>query len=327
MPAPREGNFHSSGTFQTQLALPRVNAANQEYKERNLQSTKSPTGVLSMSMIYHIPSPPLNSYINSVYYRDVPMPCPRAKILPNPSLNLEINFGGAFHVYEANQTEPFAVCAESWWAGPRSAYYIIEWPLDIQIFIVDFKPGGAYPFLQLPLSELYNQVVSLEAIWGHFAAEIRERLYAAPTTQARFALLERLLLARLREAPHGLTAVQYAVAEIARHHGALSMKALSEHMGISQKHLIAQFKRLVGGTPKELARLYRFQHVLHSIDPTQPVDWALVAQQTRYYDQSHFTNDFKAFTGHSPTDYLQLRRRVHAKNSEDATCLLQLPNG
>jgi AraC-like DNA-binding protein len=181
--------------------------------------------------------------------------------------------------------------------------------------------------LQLPLSELHNQVVSLEAIWGHFAAEIREQLYATPAIQARFTLLEQLLLARLHEAPHGLNAVQYAVAEIARHHGALSTGALSERMGISQKHLIAQFKRLVGGTPKELARLYRFRHVLQSIDPTQPVDWALVAHQALYYDQSHFANDFKAFTGHSPTDYLQLRRQVHTENLEDAKCLLQLPNG
>jgi AraC-like DNA-binding protein len=282
-----------------------------------------------MITTYHIPSPPLNSYVNYFYYRDVPFPCSQAKMLPNPSLNLEVNLGGAFQVYEANQTQPFAICTESWWAGLRNAYHVIEWPSDIQIFIVDFKPGGAYPFLQLPLSELHNQVVSLEVIWGNFAAEIRERLYAAPTLKARFALLEQLLLSRLREAPapYGLDAVQYAVAEIAKRHGALSIRALSDHIGISQKHLIEQFKRMVGGTPKELARIYRFQYVLHSIDPTQSVDWGLVALQAHYYDQSHFINDFEAFTGQRPTDYLRLRRHVHAENSENASCFLQLPTG
>jgi AraC-like DNA-binding protein len=276
---------------------------------------------------YHIPSAPLNSYINYLYYRDVPMPYPRERILPLPTLDLKLNFGGAWHAYQADQVEPFAVCSESWWVGLWGVYHLVDWPPDVQFFMVQFKPGGAYPFLQFPLSELHNQVVSLEAIWGQFAGEIRERLDAAPTIAARFALLERLLLARLREAPYGLNAVQYAVAEIARHHGALSMKALSNQMGISHKHLIAQFKQLVGGTPKELARLYRFRHILHSIDPTQGVDWALVAQQSLYYDQSHFTNDFKRFTGHSPSDYLRLRRRVQAENPEHAKYLRQLPTG
>ena len=55
--------------------------------------------------------------------------------------------------------------------------------------------------------------------------------------------------------------------------GVLSITALSDEMGISQNHLGTQFKWLVGGTPKELARLYRFERAIRSIDPTQPVDW------------------------------------------------------
>ena len=144
---------------------------------------------------------------------------------------------------------------------------------------MSFKPGGAYPFLKLPLSELHNQIVPLDALWGRCADEIRERLYAEPTIQARFALLERLLLARLCEAPHGLNIVQAAVAVIARQHGALSIRALCEQIGISQKHLITQFKRMVGGTPKELARLDRFKHILQSIEPAKPVDWSMIAHQ------------------------------------------------
>jgi AraC-like DNA-binding protein len=106
------------------------------------------------------------------------------------------------------------------------------------------------------------------------------------------------------------------MAEIARRHGALSIRELSESMGMSQKHLIVQFKQMVGFTPKELGRLYRFADILASIDLTQPVNWTLVAHQFRYHDQSHFIRDFKEFTGHTPTDYLRLRRQMHAKNPD-----------
>jgi AraC-like DNA-binding protein len=238
-----------------------------------------------------------------------------------------VNLGDVYQVYAGDNAEPLATCTESWSVGIWNSYHIMHWPLDMQLLNVSFKPGGAYPFLQLPLSELHNHIVSLDAILGHLAAEIRERLYAAPTLQARFALLERLLLARLRETPHGLNKVQYAVAEIARHRGTLPIQTLSERLGISQKHLIMQFKRLVGATPKELARIYRFKHVLYSIDPTQPVDWTQIAHQSRFYDQSHFNRDFEAFTGHNPTDYLRLLHQAQVENPNYTHNPKHLPSG
>ena len=280
-----------------------------------------------MAYFFHYPSPPLNLYINRLYYPDGSILPAREKILPLPALDLKINFGGSLQVYDADQGEPFTTLAESWVLGLWTKYHMVDWPLDLQYLGVSFKPSGAYLFLQIPLSELQNQVVSLDAIWGEFAAEIRERLYLAPTIRARFALLEELLLARLHEAPQGLKAVQYAVGEVARHHGALSIRELSNRMGMSQKHVITQFRQMVGCTPKELARLYRFAQVLESIDPVQPIDWTLVAHQFCYHDQSHFIRDFKEFTGHTPTDYLRLRRQMHAENPDRAELSRLLPIG
>ena len=280
---------------------------------------------MTYTYIDHIPSPPLNAYIDDLYYWNGPPPYPRMKVLPLPSLHLMVNFGDPFQVHNPDQTEPFVTCTESWALGLWNRYHIVDWPLNVQFFGVHFKAGGVYPFLGLPLSELHNQVVSLDAIWGRFTAELRERLYATPTIQAGLHLFERLLLSRLGEAPHGLDVVQYAIAEIARQQGTLSIRALSEQLGISHSHLVTQFKRLVGIPPKQLARLYRFGHIHRSIDPTQSVDWARIAHQSGYYDQSHFNKDFVAFLGHSPTDYLRLRREQQAADPEHNQILRPLP--
>ena len=269
-----------------------------------------------MSYIRHIPSPPLNTFIDYFYYIDGSMPYRREKVLPTGWLDLEVNLGGAIQIYDASGSKPIATCVESWWVGVWSTYGTVEWPLNIQLVGIHFKPGGAYPFLQFPLSELHNKIVSADVIWGGFAVELYERLCAAPSIPARLALFEQLLLTRLYDTPHGLNGVRYGVTEIARHNGALSIKALREHMGISQNHLLTQFKRMVGISPKALAQLYRLKLVLRSIDPTHAVDWARIAHQAGYYDQAHFSNDFRAFTGHSPTDYFQLRRQSHATSPE-----------
>ena len=278
-----------------------------------------------MSYIRYIPSPPLNAYIEDLYYLDGPAPYPRQKVMPVASSNLMVNLGDSFDVYRPDQTEPFITCTDSWWVGVWSTYHAVDWPPTVRLFGAHFRPGGAFPFLQVPLSEINGRVVPLDAIWRDYAAEIRERLYAVPTVQAGFAVLEQLLLSRLSESPRRLDVVQYAVGEIARQHGALSIRGLSNQLDISQNHLGTQFKRLVGIPPKEVARFYRFARVLRLIDSAEQVDLTLIAHQSHFYDQSHFNKDFAAFTGHSPTEYVQLRRRVEAENPEHARGYHNLP--
>lgn len=280
-----------------------------------------------MLYVSHVPGPPLNDFIDDLYYIEGLPPYSRLKVPPMPSLHLMINFGSPFQVYAPNQTTPVATCTDSWWIGLWNTYYIVDWKQPLRFYGVHFKPAGVYPFLRLPLSELHNQVVTMDAIGGKFATEIREHLYDAPTIQAGFVLLERLLLASLADTPHGLDVVQYAVAQVARRHGTLSIGALSDHIGISQKHLGTQFKRMVGVPPKELARFYRFAHVVCSIDRSNMVDWGRIAYQARFYDLSHLHKDFVEFIGHSPSDYLRMRRRFHVENPNHSLDVGPLPIG
>lgn len=173
-----------------------------QYSVRYSTESKGTTkGFTGMTYIRYIPSAPLNAYIEDLYYLDGPAAYPRQKVLPIASSNLMINLGSSFDVYEPDQTQPFITCKESWWVGIRNTYHSVDWPPNVQFFGVHFKPSGAYPLLGLPLSEMNGQVVSLDAIWGQYANEIRERLRAVATIQAGFALLEQMPLARLCEAP------------------------------------------------------------------------------------------------------------------------------
>jgi AraC-like DNA-binding protein len=267
-------------------------------------------------MIYlrHIPSSPLNRYIEHLYYLEGDMPFPDEQILPIPTLDLKINLCSPIRLYKADQTD-YQSLTQSWLTGLYSIPHRINWPTDMRLYGVRFKPSGVYPFLRRPMSELYNQVVPLETVWGCFASELRERLQATPNIEAGFILFEHLLFTRLNEEPHHQTIVDYSLAQIARYHGALSVRKLSDHIGVSQNHLGTQFKRIVGTSTKEMARLYRFEYVLKSIASSHTIDWTQIAQESGYYDQSHLNKDFVAFTGHSPTDYLHLRRLVYREGA------------
>ncbi len=53
-----------------------------------------------MTYLSYLPSPPLNAYIEDLYYLDGPSFYPRQKVLPVAASNLMINLGDPFDVYE-----------------------------------------------------------------------------------------------------------------------------------------------------------------------------------------------------------------------------------
>lgn len=265
----------------------------------------------------YVPAPPLNAFIDHLYYLDGTITRRHAQILPLPILDFKINLGNPLILYPAEMgTGTGAELRESWSVGIYTVPHHVDWPTAMRLYGVRVKAGGAFPLFQLPLSNLHNQVVCLDGIWGNRVWDIRHQLATAPTIHAGFQLLERFLLDRLQDAPHGLDLVQYAIQQITRHQGILSIRALSDHIGISQNHLATLFKRLVGIPPKDFARLTRFEFALRTFEAMawQVTDLGDMAHRLGYYDQSHFNKDFVAYSGYCPTDLIAQRRATIEQN-------------
>jgi AraC-like DNA-binding protein len=67
------------------------------------------------------------------------------------------------------------------------------------------------------------------------------------------------------------------------------------------------FREEVGIQPKAWWRIQRFQAAIKDLYRGADLPWAELALQCGYYDQSHFINEFRAFSGINPTTYVQLR--------------------
>lgn len=277
----------------------------------------------------HYPAMPLAQYVDCLWYSDQQISYAHEKILPTGTLELIINFGGHFRLYDSDALTSSTLQTDSWLVGLQTAPLRNQPLSNTHMIAVRFKPGGAYPFFPQAAGDMHNQVVPLDLLWGSFAAELRERLYLAPHTAARFELLERLLLARLKPAHHDIEKdiVALTVSALCRTHGNLPIRLLSEQFGISQKHLAALFRRKVGLTPKTLARVYRFQHVLQLIDPHQSINWSTVALGAHYYDQAHFNHDFATFTGMTPAAYVQRRQAVFGATMQQGDGVHFVPTG
>jgi AraC-like DNA-binding protein len=170
------------------------------------------------------------------------------------------------------------------------------------------------PFVGMPASELRNRWVPLDLVWRRSSDRIRHQVGDAASPAGTLRVLEAELRSRLAEAPsRGLGLVQRTGGLLETSHGAVPVGALTEAAGVSGNHLATQFKSHVGVTPKRVARLYRFARLILSVDALRPVGWSELAHAAGYSDQAHFSREFKDFTGHTPTEYLALRRRLPAE--------------
>jgi AraC-like DNA-binding protein len=192
-------------------------------------------------------------------------------------------------------------------AGARSHAIVIDTSRSLSFIGVRFKPGGAFPFLGLPAGELQDITADPTAIWGSAARTLRAQLFDTRTPQERFSILERFLLERLDKARDRHPAVQYAIDTIGASQGATSIASIVARTGFSARRFISTFRDEVGLPPKVFCRLARFRRVIGELRAAQSVDWADIAVDCGYFDQSHFIHDFRAFAGVSPSTYLRQR--------------------
>jgi AraC-like DNA-binding protein len=257
----------------------------------------------------HVPRPPLNQFVEFLWFHEG-LNCDYRleRVLPDGSIELIINLRDeARHVFDGVTHCPRRSYRGSWLSGPHSEFIIIDTAPDASMIGAHFRPGGASAFVDLPLDELRNSVVDLEALWKDGPRSLREELLEAATPSAKFRILEDALLARWRRAAHFHRAVLYALEHFTREPQSVTVGKVTSKIGLSPRRFIEVFTGQVGMTPKVFCRVRRFQHVLNEIRHSRRVVWTDIALECGYYDQAHFIHDFKEFCGVTPGGYLEER--------------------
>ena len=259
-----------------------------------------------MEYVSQVPRPPLDGLIDDLYYLAGTPPYTRLTLPPAPSGLLIVNLGAPLRIRTGLETAEYADgCVITM---PTRAYEF-GYPSRTRSVGVHFKSWGLAPFLPMPAAELCDRPVTIEQVWGRPAvAELRDRLATANGPHEMLTLLEAELQRRLPESA-GLGLVRHTSSIIAATRGAVAIGDLSEAAGVSSTHLARRFKELIGVTPKRFARTHRFTATVFAIDPAGPIDWGGLAGAAGYFDQAHFSHEFREFTGLTPTQYVEVRRR------------------
>ena len=255
----------------------------------------------------HIPAFPLNQFIESfIYYRDYNPVHSVDRFLPDGNINVVIDLTDyPKYIYDNDTLKEIQACKNVWFSGIRNQYITIPSGKDSEMFIINFVKGMAYPFVQMPLHELTDSVVDGDLVLTPEIMDLREMILAAPLISQKFMTVENFLLKKFIKKLVVNPFINFAVNKIIRAPENISIEQIAAKVGFSQKHLIKLFKDNVGVTPKGFLKIIRFQKAITEISAARSPDWIGIALESGYYDQAHFINDFKAFSGFTPNQYMQ----------------------
>ena len=248
-------------------------------------------------MPVHLPPAPLRPYVAVAHgYRAPALPTGLHRGLPSRHLTLVVELLGPLRVAHGGTT----VVSHAVVGGLHVAPAAIDASVPQEGVQYGLTPLAAPALLGVPAAELSGGTVPLVALLGPSADELVERMAAAPTWPERFGLLDDALLRRLAMCTQ-VAPVSAEVTEAWRMvlaaHGQLRVADLAAHVGWGRRHLSERFRLATGLTPKQAARVVRFEAARDLLAQPRPPALADVAVQCGYADQPHLAREWRALAG------------------------------
>lgn len=220
--------------------------------------------------------------------------------LPCTFVPIIIDLDAGWAVKHRQHTEPLRL--GSFVAGVTDGPVLVGHDGSARCLQVNLTALGARRLVGLPMSELANQTVPIDDALGRFGRDLVQRVGEAPDWPSRFALMDKVLRARLAEAAPADSAVAWSLGRIVASGGATAIGDLAHELGWSHRRLIARYRDTVGLAPKLVARIVRFERLAAHVAAEPAIDWAAAATACGYFDQAHLAREVRELAGITPTE-------------------------
>lgn len=209
------------------------------------------------------------------------------RTLPYPCVNL---------VFDRRRTGVFGVVSGAFETTLAEAGCVIG---------VRFRPGAFRAFFGKPVRLLTDKVLPASTLLGCSDAEAEAIVLGAGDDAAMVSAAESLLLRVLPPPDPQVERIHAILQMLQQDIGLTQVRDLACRVGLSERTLQQIFADYVGVTPKWVIRRYRLHEAASKLAGSEPVDLAELAQALGYFDQAHFTRDFRKLVGKAPAEYRQ----------------------
>lgn len=168
---------------------------------------------------------------------------------------------------------------------------------------LELNPFGVRTLFGIGAGELSGLVVGLDDLGSRAWAELPDRLASTSTWSDRFAILDDFLAAMAVEPVAVAPELDEAWRLLLHSGGRLQVTDVASEIGWSRRHFGQQLRAETGLTPKQAARVLRFERA-GKLLRARNSDLARIAVECGYYDQAHFSNEWRSLAGCSPRTWM-----------------------
>jgi AraC-like DNA-binding protein len=222
----------------------------------------------------------------------------RSEVLSHPSVNVSIESG----------SEPrFGVTLPAVLVhGVITRRFSVDLVGVGRVTAAKFRPGGYVAFggRQPPR----NGVSPLGSELGLDADGLRDAVLSMADDDARAGVLDAVLAPLAPEPPPTYLELLALLDRMIDDRSLVRVEQVAALAAVSVRSLQRTFAHFVGVSPKAVLARYRLQDAAATIDADTDIDLAELAASLGWFDQAHFSRDFRAVVGMPPSAYLRRAR-------------------
>ncbi len=219
----------------------------------------------------------------------------RTEVLSHPSVNLSVEqgsaprFGGALPAVLVH--------------GVVRRRFVVDLTGVGRVTAAKFRPGGFAAMTGVRPAA--GSVWPLDAALGLDAARLLADVLSVPDDAARAHVLDAALVPLAGTPQPAYLDLLAVLAEMLHDRTLVRVQDVADRAGTSVRSLQRLFASYVGVGPKAVLARYRLQDAVAAIDAGQVDDLAGLAASLGWFDQAHFSRDFRAVVGTTPSACLR----------------------
>lgn len=237
--------------------------------------------------------PLLRRYIDHYMYVSGNGAVKSKKIFPRPGFSLVFDFNAPFYfgknqfrkALSGLQYDPFTYATEA----ERADH-----------FVVHFSSYGFSRFIDMPADELTEQIIAPEFLFGEEIRELYEKISDTDELDRRVTLLEDFFIEIFIPPLQAESGIFGIADRLQDELSTAAIPAARQQVSLSNRQIERRFKTIIGVDMQSFIRICRFDRVKQLMLQNPSLRLTDIGLEAGYYDQPHFSNDFKKLSGVSP---------------------------
>ncbi len=178
--------------------------------------------------------------------------------------------------------------------------------MSSDIFLIDIclNPGVFYKLFNFPIEQMESKIYTFTELLIDFDEDILRNLVINQNNKSKLVMeLDKFFMNLFHRRDFKKDIFLSSIIDLYKHG---NFEEFVNNSDLSLRQLQRKVKYITGLSPKKISRIGRFNIVLESISNEKNIlNFANIAFNNNYSDQSHFIKDFKYFTRTSPKKFLE----------------------